>query len=79
MKKLFPDLRDQDLERRQVFRAPFVEPVYTTGYSARRPPEELVPGRVFLSNTAQVYPIVTSWNGSVAQANKTLEHVLVDC
>lgn len=79
LKKLFPDLRDQDLERRQVFRAPFVEPLYTTGYNARRPPEELVAGRVFLSNTAQVYPTVTSWNGSVTQAIKTLERVLVDC
>lgn len=76
LKKLFPDLRDGDLERRQVFRAPHVEPLYTTGYTKRRPPEVLVPGRVYLASTVQVYPDVTSWNGSVAQANRTLDHVL---
>ncbi|HSJ03722.1 MAG: FAD-dependent oxidoreductase [Verrucomicrobium sp.] len=72
LRRLFPDLKEEDLERSQVFKAPFVEPIYTTGYQSRRPPEVLVPGRVYLSSTVQVYPTVTSWNGSVAQAGKTL-------
>ncbi len=72
LQKLFPDLRHEDLEAEFLFRAPFVEPVYTTGYLKRRPPETLVPGRVHLATSAQVYPIVTSWNGSVTQANRTL-------
>jgi protoporphyrinogen oxidase len=73
LKKVFPDLRDSDLETRFIFRAPFVEPLYTRGYMAKRPPETLVADRVFLSSTVQVYPTVTSWNGSVTQAEKTLE------
>ena len=72
LQTLFPTLRREDVEAEYVFRAPFVEPVYTTGYLKRRPPEVLVPGRVHLATSAQVYPTVTSWNGSVTQVNRTL-------
>jgi protoporphyrinogen oxidase len=72
LKKLFPDLTTEDIEADYIFRAPFVEPIYRLGQKKLCPPEELIPGTVFLANTAQVYPIVTSWNGSVTQAEKTL-------
>jgi len=72
LQKLFPDLRAEDLEADYLFRAPFVEPVYTRGFLKKRPPEMLVPNQVLLATTAQVYPVVTSWNGSVIQAEKTL-------
>lgn len=73
LKSLFPDLKESDIEAQFLFRAPFVEPIYTTGYMRRRPPEVVIPGRVSLASSAQVYPTVTSWNGSVTQANRTLE------
>jgi protoporphyrinogen oxidase len=47
---------------RHVFRAPFVEPMWTTGYAKRKPPHVLVPGRLYLASTAQLYPRVNSWN-----------------
>lgn len=72
LQKLFPDLAADQIEAQHLFRAPFVEPVYTCGYLSRRPPEVLVPGKVFLASTTQVYPVVTSWNGSVIQADRTL-------
>ena len=72
LQKLFPDLTADDIEADYIFRAPFVEPIYRLGQKKLCPPEELIPGTVFLANTAQVYPIVTSWNGSVTQAEKTL-------
>lgn len=72
LQRLFPDLTREQVEAEHVFRAPFVEPVYTRGYLKRRPPEVMAPGRVFLATTAQVYPVVTSWNGSVIQAERTL-------
>lgn len=72
LQKLFPDLQDEDIEVAQVFRAPFVEPIYKLGQMKLRPPEALVDGKVYLANTAQVYPVVTSWNGSVTQAERTL-------
>ena len=73
LKQVIPGLRDDDLEASHVFHAPFVEPLYTRGYLKKRPPEALVPGRVYLSTTAQVYPTVTSWNGAVGQVNRTLQ------
>jgi protoporphyrinogen oxidase len=72
LRGLFPRLKAADIEAEHVFRAPFVEPVYTRGYLKRRPPEVLVPDKVFLATSAQVYPTVTSWNGSVIQAGRTL-------
>jgi protoporphyrinogen oxidase len=72
LQKLFPQLQDSDIETTQIFRAPFVEPIYKLGQMQLRPPEELVRGKVYMANTAQVYPVVTSWNGSVIQAERTL-------
>lgn len=78
LKKLFPQLQDDDVETSFVFRAPFVEPIYKLGQMQRRPAEELVQGKVYLANTAQVYPVVTSWNGSVIQAERTLDVMGID-
>lgn len=75
LQKLFPDLKPDDLEADYLFRAPFVEPIYTRGFMKKRPPETLIPGKVSLATTAQVYPVVTSWNGSVIQAEKTLGEI----
>jgi protoporphyrinogen oxidase len=72
LKRLFPALDESHIEASYIFRAPFVEPIYTKGFLARRAPEELIPGKVFLSTTVQVYPTVTSWNGSVGQVERTL-------
>lgn len=76
LQRLFPDLKAEDLETDFIFRAPFVEPVYTRGFLNKRPPEVLVPEKVYLATTAQVYPVVTSWNGSVIQAEKTLQKII---
>jgi len=76
LKALFPDLRDDDLVDQFVFRSPFVEPIYTTGYLRRRPPTELLPGRVYLATAAQVYPDVTSWNGATRLAREVTEQML---
>ncbi len=72
LQTLFPDLKPEDLEADYLFRAPFVEPIYTRGFMKKRPPEVMISGKVTLATTAQVYPVVTSWNGSVIQAEKTL-------
>jgi protoporphyrinogen oxidase len=63
-------LTDDAVEDVQVFKAPFVEPVYPLGYLQRRPPV-VVPGTpVLLATTAHIYPKVTSWNSSVRLANQ---------
>jgi protoporphyrinogen oxidase len=74
--KLFPHLRDDDVVGRYVFRTPFVEPLYTTGYARRKPPHALLPGRVYLSTSIQVYPNVTSWNGATEISRAVVDRLL---
>jgi protoporphyrinogen oxidase len=45
-----------------LFRAPFVEPIWKLNYSRLAPPSSVIPGRLYLACTAQVYPRVNSWN-----------------
>lgn len=70
LQRLFPHFSPSWILHARVFRAPFVEPIYFPGYAAARPPAELVPGRVFLATTAQVYPRVTAWNSTVELARE---------
>lgn len=66
---LFPDA-GRSIVDQFVFRAPFVEPIWTVGYRKRCPPSTILPGRLYLACTAQVYPRVNSWNSccSVVEA-----------
>jgi protoporphyrinogen oxidase len=77
LKRLFPDLQDDDVIDRFVFRAPFVEPLYTTGFQQRKPPTVLLPGKIYLATTTQVYPEVTSWNGAVGFVRKAVDELLL--
>jgi protoporphyrinogen oxidase len=73
---LFPQLSREDVHAAFVFKAPYVEPLYTPGYLKRQPPAELVNGRVYLATTTQVYPNVTSWNSSTGLAKSVSTRVL---
>jgi protoporphyrinogen oxidase len=59
--ELFPDA-GRTIVDQFLFRAPFVEPIWTLGYTDVKPPHSLIRGRLYLANTAQVYPRVNSWN-----------------
>jgi len=59
--RLFP-AAGASIEDAFLFRAPHVEPMWTVGYSRVRPESAVIPGRLYLSCTAQVYPRVNSWN-----------------
>ena len=63
---------------RFLFRAPFVEPLYTTGFERRKPPFVLLPGRIYLATTTQVYPQVTSWNGAVGLVGRMLDAMMAE-
>ncbi|TMQ70815.1 MAG: hypothetical protein E6K80_07345 [Candidatus Eisenbacteria bacterium] len=58
---LFPDA-GRTIADQFLFRAPFVEPIWSVGYRKRCPPTSIIPGRLYLASTAQVYPRVNSWN-----------------
>jgi protoporphyrinogen oxidase len=61
LRRLFPGAGESVADR-FLFRAPFVEPIWTLGYDGLRPPTSVLPGRLYLASTAQVYPRVNSWN-----------------
>ena len=73
---LFPSLSRADIVDAFTFKAPYVEPLYTPGYNRRKPPEELVRGRVYLATTTQVYPDVTSWNSSTRLAKNVVRRLV---
>lgn len=61
LENLFPDSGARVLDQ-LLFRAPFVEPIWTVGYNERKPPTTLIPGRLYWASTAHLYPRVNSWN-----------------
>ncbi|NNL86420.1 MAG: hypothetical protein HKP27_12240, partial [Myxococcales bacterium] len=58
---LYPNSGASVLEA-HLFRAPFVEPMWTRGSLAARPPYEAIAGRLYSVSTSQLYPRVNSWN-----------------
>ncbi len=74
--KIQPQLSKADIVDKFVFRAPFVEPRYTLGYSKRKPPICVIPRTLFLATSAQVYPEITSWNGSATLAKRVAGELL---
>jgi protoporphyrinogen oxidase len=58
---LFPDVSAGIVDQ-YLFRAPFVEPIWTRGYAKLVPSTSVIPGRLYLACTAQLYPRVNSWN-----------------
>jgi protoporphyrinogen oxidase len=77
LRKLFSDFDERQIIQAFVFRSPFVEPIYTLGYQRKQPPRCLVANRLFLATTAQVYPQVTSWNGSTRLARQVADDMIV--
>ena len=61
LERLFPAAA-ATVEDQFLFRAPFVEPIWSLNYSQLMPPTSIIPGRLYLACTAQVYPRVNSWN-----------------
>ncbi len=74
----FPALRARDIHARWVFRSPHVEPLYSPGFGSRMPATALVPQQLYLATASQVYPEVTSWNGSVGVVNRMLDQMRAD-
>lgn len=75
--RLFPGssagIRDQ-----YVFRAPYVEPIWTLDYQRLAPPTTVIPGRLYLASTAQVYPRVNSWDSCCEVADRMVAGLQAD-
>ncbi len=61
LERMFPG-SSAAIEDQYLFRAPYVEPIWSLDYARRAPPTTVLPGRLYLACTAQVYPRVNSWN-----------------
>ncbi|OGF17646.1 MAG: hypothetical protein A2W00_05110 [Candidatus Eisenbacteria bacterium RBG_16_71_46] len=77
LESLFPGAGD-GIEDQFVFRAPFVEPIWTVGYRQLRPPTSVLPGKLYLASTAQVYPRVNSWNSCIEVVNEMMRELAAE-
>jgi protoporphyrinogen oxidase len=71
---LFPDAGRTVVDQ-YLFRAPFVEPIWTLGYRDVCPPFSVIPGRLYMASTAQVYPQVNSWNSCCSIVERMMEQL----
>jgi protoporphyrinogen oxidase len=74
---LFPEA-SRGIVAQFLFRAPFVEPIWTTGYAKMVPSPSVLPGRLYLACTAQVYPRVNSWNSTCELVDSMLPTLMAE-
>ena len=77
LERLFPDAA-ASIEDAFLFRAPFVEPIWPLGYRSKRPSSSVIPGRLYMASTAQVYPRVNSWNSCCEVVNELMDAFQAD-
>jgi len=75
---IYPNFRASAVENVYVFRAQYVEPVWSVGYLRKRPRPRVGESRVYVSTTAQAYPRVTAWNTSIGLARETVDALVGD-
>jgi protoporphyrinogen oxidase len=60
LRRMFPDLNDDDIVTTRLFRERYVEPIHPIGGTDRIPPISTeIPG-LYLANTSQIYPALTN-------------------
>jgi protoporphyrinogen oxidase len=71
LRKMFPDLRDDDIVAMQIGRERYVEPLHPVGRTDDIPAiVSAVPG-LYLVNSSQIYPQLTNGEAAVAYANSS--------
>lgn len=78
LEMLYPTFAREQVETVYVFRAPYVEPVWSLGYSRQRPPVRAATPGLYLATTAQAYPRVTAWNTSIGLAHDAVQAIVED-
>jgi len=73
LSRVFPDLQDEAIQRRYLFRERFVQPVPVRQYSANLPPMQTgIPGLI-LANTTQIVNSTLNNNAMVEIARRAVE------
>ncbi len=69
------DLSNEDILEVQVFKAPYVEPIYPLAYLQNKPALRIGDSRLITASTAQIYPSITSCNSCVALAKDAISFI----
>lgn len=78
LRRMFPDLTDDDIVTTRLFRERFVEPIHPIGGTDRIAPIATdIPG-LYLANTSQIYPALTNCDSVTRHARQVSGIVLAD-
>lgn len=78
LRKMFPDLRDDDIAAVRIGRERYVEPLHPVGMTDRIPPLRSEVSGLYLANTGQIYPQLTNGESVCAFARKVAVQVAGD-
>jgi protoporphyrinogen oxidase len=78
LKRIFPDLQEEDIEGRFVFRQKDVQPVPTIDYSTLAPPVRTPVAGVYVANTAQIINNTLNNNAMTSIAEATCDALMKD-
>lgn len=78
LKRIFPDLQEEDIESRYVFRHKDVQPVPTIDYSMIAPPVRTPVAGVYLANTSQIINNTLNNNAMTSIAEATCDALMQD-
>jgi len=72
LEKLFLNFKTHQVLESRVFKAAFVEPVWTVNYSQRMPGRAFLDNSLYLLTTAQLYPEINSTGNCVKHVKENL-------
>ncbi len=68
-------LKKEDILEVEVFKSPYIEPIYPLGYSNIKPDFRVGDSHLVVATTAQIYPSITSCNASVKLATDAVTYL----
>ncbi|MEW6532131.1 MAG: NAD(P)/FAD-dependent oxidoreductase [Thermodesulfobacteriota bacterium] len=71
--KIYPNFSASQIQKWHLFKTAKATPVYHGPYSETKPPAELVPNRIYLANTSQIYPEDRNLNNSILLVRELLQ------
>ena len=78
LKKMFPDLSDEDIITYAVHREPFVQPLQEIGYSEKIPPMKTPINNVYIANTTMILNSTLNNNEVIKIARKAADLVTIE-
>jgi protoporphyrinogen oxidase len=76
LQKVIPDLKDEDIEKKFIFREQFVQPIQEVGFADFIPPTETNVPHLLLANTSQIVNSTLNNNEMVRIARQAVDRIL---